>query len=143
MSLTETIKEKLLQARKDRDAATAAVLSVALSEIQLQQGRSAQNGPVTDAQAVKIIQKIISGNEETMAAMTKKLRAENTLLSCLLPQTCSRAAIQLHLVTFAEGIQSAANDGIATGIAMKALASCPGLKDGKLVAEIVREMRKP
>lgn len=152
MSLITQIEEEFLLARKSKDSLAKNILSVVIGEIQNQQSRTGQRGEVTDAQVVKIMQKLIKANEETIQAAAggftlpehiNFLVAENALLQRLLPKECTREEILAYLVTFAEGIQSASGDGPATGIAMKALAGLPGAKDGKLVAAVVKEMRAP
>lgn len=142
MSLIEKIKEQLLEARKAKNELAKNVLSVALGDIQTQQGKAAQNGAMTEQQCERIVQKMINSNQETMDAMTKKLRMENEILAALLPKTLSRLEMKNYLFSWAmEQIKAAKSDGQATGVAMKALASLEGSKDGKLVAEIVKELR--
>ena len=90
MGLVETIKEKLLAARKNRDELAKNVLSVVLGDIQIQQGRFAQKGAVTEEQAEKIVEKLIKSNEETMHCFPNdtsivKLETENAILTALLP----------------------------------------------------------
>jgi uncharacterized protein YqeY len=154
MGLVDTIKEQLLQARKDRDEIAKNVLSCVLGEIQSQQARAGQRDEITDAQAAKIVQKVIEANNVTIAAKrsmaetpemfeltSQKLRLENVVLARLLPHNCTREEIAAMLGHVIDKLRSASGDGPAIGIAMKALAQFPGLKDGKLVAEVVKELR--
>lgn len=143
MSLVEKLQAKLLEARKSHDDVAKNVLSVALGDIQTQGAR--QKGDLTDQQGEKVVQKLIKSNQETMAVADETRRAilqrEVDILTALLPQACSREQITAHLSTVVADLKAAKSDGQATGVAMKALASLPGSKDGKLVAEIVKELR--
>ena len=147
-------QEALLAARKSKDTIAKNVLSYVVGEIQSQQARPGQRGPVTDAQAAHIIQKVLEANNVTIAAKksmaetplmfqlsSENLRRENEILSRLLPHNCTREEIATMLEPVADKLQFATSDCPAIGIAMKALATFPGLKDGKLVAEIVKELR--
>jgi uncharacterized protein YqeY len=162
MSLIETIKEKLLEARKTKNERAKSVLSVVLGDIQSQQGRSGQKGEITDQQAEKIVQKLIKSNQETMEAMTKDvgsqnysgfvipphktssyiiLTEENEILQALLPKACTKEEIKSYLISIYDKIIESKSDGQAIGVAMKFLATLEGSKDGKIVTEIVKEIR--
>ena len=152
MSLVEIIKMQLLEARKAKNEIAKNILSVALGDIQTQAGRAGQKGEITEQQAEKIIQKLIKSNQETLLAMVKaesagatlpveKLQKENEILKTLLPKACSREEIKNHLIIVADKLKEAKSDGQATGLAMKELASLEGSKDGKIVAEVVKEIR--
>ena len=141
MSLLDTIQAQFLEARKAKDELTKNVLSVILGEVQVQQGRSAQNGAVTDTQIEKIIEKVIASNQETIDVMTKKLRTENALLTALLPVPCTEKDIRDVLAPLAGNIRAANNEGQAKGIAFKAI-KASGLKaDSDLVTKIAMEYR--
>ena len=161
----------MLEARKSKNELAKNVLSVALGDIQVQEGRAAQKGEVTDGQAEKIIQKLIKSNQETMDAWNSRkgqvvtiggyvelgsdgaryaaLKLENEILTKLLPKTCTKEEIKDFLVNvgtfwpvrFIDKLKEAKSNGQATGLAMKELASLEGSKDGKVVAEIVKELR--
>ena len=160
MTLVETIKTKLLEARIAQGKKVLGadidrnLWTVVLGEIQTLEGSKAQNGPVTDGQILKIVQKMIASNEETISAYkkqaetplmsnlgTEKLRRENEILARLLPKACSREEMKDHLLTIVDQLKAAKSDGQATGVAMKALAGLEGSKDGKIVGEIVKELR--
>ena len=141
MSLLDTIQAQFLEARKAKDDLAKNVLSVVLGEVQVQQGRSAQNGDVTDAQIERIIEKVVASNQETMDAMTKKLRTENALLTALLPVPCTEKDIRDVLAPVAGEIRAAKMEGMAKGIAFKAI-KASGLKaDSDLVTKITMEYR--
>ena len=160
MGLVETIKVQLLEARKAKNELAKGVLSVVLGDIQTLEGSKSQKGDVTEGQAEKIVQKMINSNEETMSEIRKmlakeprplfdpevaakfgKLESENEILAKLLPKACSREEMKNHLIPLVEQLKAAKSDGQATGVAMKLLAGLEGSKDGKIVGEIVKELR--
>ena len=156
MSLVDKIKKKLLEARKAKNEFAKNVLSVVLGDIQVQEGRAVQKGEITEGQAEKIVQKLIKSNQETMTAIREvlskgfdaekasqfgKLETENEILAKLLPKACTREEIKDFLLFVLDKVKEPRSDGQATGIAMKLLAALEGSKDGKLVAEIVKELR--
>lgn len=144
--LIQKIKDQLLDARKSRNELVKNVLSVVLGDIQSQESRPGQK-ELTDQQIEKIIQKLIKANMETMEASIKlgsdceKLNSENKILKDLLPRACTREEIVAFLNDHKEIIKSASSDGQATGVTIKLLFAIEGSKDGKLVAEIVKEIR--
>jgi uncharacterized protein YqeY len=70
------------------------------------------------------------------------LQAENEILAALLPKTCSKEEIKAHLVQCDFKTKALSmKDGPAVGLAMKELLSLEGSKDGKVVTEIVKELR--
>ena len=148
MKLVQKIEEKLLEARKSKNELAKNILSVALGDIQTQEARAGQKEMV-DQQAEKIVQKIIKSNNETMEAaaksglqeVLKKLGTENEILIALLPKDCNREELAVFLNGHRVDIKAAKSDGQATGVAMKLLSSLEGSKDGKVVADIVKEMR--
>lgn len=161
--IVQTLKTQLLEARKAKNELAKGVLSVVLGDIQTLEGSKSQSGPVTEGQAEKIIQKMIKSNQETMSEIRKMLAKEPRPLfdpevaakfgkpweegpqefRFQIP-TCTKEEMKACLMFSAafEDVLKAKSDGQATGVAMKALASLEGSKDGKIVMEIVKELRK-
>lgn len=149
MSIVEKLKARLLEARKAKDELAKGILSVALGDIQTQSSRAGQKGEMTEQQAEKIVQKLIKSNQETIKSanllattiLVSQLENEITILTALMPKALSKEEMLIYLSPFVTAIKEAKSDGQATGLAMKQLASIEGTKDGKIVAEIVKELR--
>ena len=77
------------------------------------------------------------GDAEKTATLTR----ENAILSELLPKGLSADEITTLLAPVAEAIRGAANDGQATGVAMKHLKSQGVTAGGSDVAQAVRAIR--
>ena len=75
------------------------------------------------------------------AEKTRTLTRENEILRELLPKGPSLTEIQGHLAAVADGIRAAANEGQATGVAMKHLKSLGVRVSGADVALAVRALR--
>lgn len=101
MSLITTIKSLSLQARKDRNAKKAALLSTLLGEAQMV-GKNNGNRESTDGEVVAVIKKMINNTNETIDILNKSstetgvdsgqvadLLAEVAVLNTLLPQQLS------------------------------------------------------
>ena len=139
--ITAGIKEAML-ARND---AKRGILKVALGDIQALQFSKGQKGEVTDEQAIKVIQKIIKGNEETLALSTpekaKILSDENEVLKMLLPLAMSEADIRAELTQLTVQIKEAKSEGMAIGIASKLLKSTGKIVDNSIVSKVIKEIR--
>jgi uncharacterized protein len=142
--LVDEIKRRILQAMKNGNTIEKEVLRVALGEIQTAEARGTDGA--TDEIAAAALRKLIKSNEET-ARLTEDgvrkqtLEQENVALRSLLPQTMSVEAIVEALATVRDAIRACANDGQATGVAMKHLKQTGANLSGKDVAEAVRRMR--
>src|SRR5262249_1483921 len=69
------------------------------------------------------------------------LEQEIAVLEGLLPKTLDEEGLRAALGPQTDAIRGAANDGQATGLAMKALKAQGATVDGKLVGEVVRKIR--
>lgn len=124
MSVVDTLKARIKEAMKAKDDVAKNVFRVVLSDIQLLEARA--GGAVPDAEAHKVIKKLISSNEATLEASSDEatqtqLTQENALLSELVPKPLSVDEIVRALETVAGAIKGAKADGPAMGIAMKTL----------------------
>ncbi|HVU03663.1 MAG TPA: GatB/YqeY domain-containing protein [Polyangiaceae bacterium] len=141
--LAERIKTQMLAALKAGRSLEKEILRVALGEIQTVEARK---GSLTDEESQAIVKKLVKSNRETLEAATdpaqkKTLGEEIAILEALLPQKLDEAGLRAALAPELERIRAAANDGQATGIAMKALKTQGAEVDGKLVGEIVKKLR--
>ena len=144
MTVIDTLKKKALEAMKAKDGVATTIFRLAQSEVQASELRA--NRLLTDEEAFAVVRKLVKSNEETLAASqgdaekTATLTRENQLLGDLLPKGLSVAELQAMLGPVADAIRAAANDGQATGVAMKHLkasgVSAPGADVGVAVRAI-------
>jgi uncharacterized protein YqeY len=141
--LVDEIKQRLKAAMKAKNVVEREILRVALGEIQTIEART---GSMSDAEAAGILKKLVKSNQETHAASENAeqratLEQENAVLESLLPKTLSVDAIVGELTPAFVQIKAAANDGQATGVAMKHLKATGASVTGKDVAEAVKRIR--
>ena len=142
--LVDDIKKQITEAMKSGNAVARDVLRLALSEIQTAEAR--KNAPVSEEDAINAVRKLIKSNEETLgltadAERAATLRQEISVLSALLPKQLSVDDIVVALDTQRDAIKAAANDGQATGIAMKYLKSTGASVSGNDVGAAVKKIR--
>jgi uncharacterized protein YqeY len=142
--LVDEIKRRMTAALKQGRGVEKEILRVALGEIQTAEARGP--GDASEEAATAIVRKLIKANEETLgltseASSRQILEQEIAVLRSLLPQTLGVDAIILALAPALEAIRAAANDGQATGVAMKHLKTSGASVSGKDVAEAVKKMR--
>jgi uncharacterized protein YqeY len=141
--LVDEIKRRLTAAMKARNVTEREILRVALGEIQTIEART---GTMSDQDAGAIVKKLVKSNQETLgvtenAEQRATLEQEIGILESLLPKTLDVDAIVGALAPVVVQIKAAANDGQATGVAMKHLKSTGAAVDGKNVAEAVKRIR--
>lgn len=145
MSLVDVLRKKALEAMKAKDGVATTILRLAQSEVQALEARLGR--PLTDEEAFGALRKLVKSNEETLAASagdaekTATLTREIQLLSALLPKGLSAAEIAGALGPVTDAIKAAANDGQATGVAMKHLKSQGAQVAGNDVAHAVKAIR--
>lgn len=143
MLLLQTMKKHLMEAMKAGRVVEKEILKVAIGEIEVADARGTLK---TDADEIAIVRKLMKSNEETLASTTdpdarKQLEAENAVLKILVPQTLGVDAIGELLAPVRDAIRAAANDGQATGVAMKHLKTLSVDVGGKDVTEAVKKLR--
>ncbi len=141
--LVDTIRARAKEAMKARREVEREILRVALGEIQTEEARGTTIG---DADAERIVRKIIKSNRETLDMTTAAdkqaiLREEIAVLESLLPQRLGVEQIVAALGEVAAEIRAAKADGQAVGVAMKLLKSKGAPVDGKDVAAAVKQLR--
>ncbi len=142
--LIDEVKKQVLQAMRDKDADLRDLLKVVLGELQTADARL--NDDLPDADAQRLIRKMVKSNQE-MAQLSdrpevvEKMKAEIVVLETLLPKTLSIEQITQALAEVTDAIKSAGNDGQATGVAMKHLKSTGAAVEGKDVGQAVKQIR--
>jgi uncharacterized protein len=145
MSLVDTLRKKALESMKAKDSLATTILRLAQSEVQAAEARAGR--ALTVDEELAAVKKLVKSNEETIAASqgdaekVATLTRENAILSELLPKGISADEVKALLASVADAIRAAANDGQATGVAMKHLKSQGATVDGKDVAAAVRALR--
>jgi uncharacterized protein YqeY len=142
--LIEEIRRRRTEAFKARDMATKEILNVALGEIDTVAARAGRDA--TDEDCLQVVRKLVKSNEETRAAATDEaqrlaLTREIEVLTTLLPKSLDVPEVVAALAPVADALRGAANDGQATGIAMKHLKATGAVVDGKVVSQAVRQVR--
>lgn len=145
--IINVIKERIRQAMRDRNELEKDVLRVALGDLQTEEARA---GSLSDADAERILRKMVKSNRETQAALRahggseadlQRLAGELAVLDSLLPKTLSTEEVLRHLAPLRDQIRAADKEGVATGLAMKHLKAAGAVVDGKTVAQVVTQLR--
>ena len=145
MTLVDTLRKKALEAMKAKDGLATTILRLAQSEVQASEARVGR--ALTDDEAFAVVRKLVKSNEETLAASqgdaekVRTLTRENELLREVLPKGLSAVEIEGLLAGATEAIRAAANDGQATGVAMKHLKAQGSTASGNDVAMAVKAIR--
>jgi uncharacterized protein YqeY len=144
--LIDQIKARMFKAIKAGATVEKEILRVAMGEITTEAARPGRLGSDEETQA--ILRKLVKSNEETLGSTPEAekravLEQEIQILSEFLPKSLNAEEITAALAPVAAQIKAAGNDGQATGIAMKQLKSCGAIVNGKDVAAVIKELRKP
>lgn len=142
--LLDEIKRQMMAAMKAHDTVTKEILRVALGELSMAVERA--GGTLGDEAVQGVLRKLVKSNEETLAhaadpAQQAALRKEIAVLEALLPKTLGADDIVAMLDPVRDAVRAAANDGQATGVAMKHLKAAGAAVQGKDVGEAVRRLR--
>jgi uncharacterized protein len=113
MSIVERMRSQLTDAMKTRDAVKTKFLRYWIAQLTLGSGVE-----MPEADAIK---KMRSVQKEAKSGVTTWTPEELALLRDWLPQTLTIDQIKEALAPLAEQIKAAPKDGMAMGIAMKAL----------------------
>ena len=142
--LLDEIKRQMMAAMKAHDTVRKEILRVALGELSMAVERA--GGTLADDAVHVILRKLVKSNQETLvltadAAQQATLRQEIAVLEELLPKSLDADGIVALLAPVRDGIRAAANDGQATGVAMKHLKTTGAVVQGKDVGDAVRRIR--
>lgn len=150
MTLLSTIKADQLQARKNKEALKAALLTTLIGEASVI-GKNDGNRETTDDETTKVIQKFLKGINESINYMSQSangaealtmLNGEKTILEAYLPKQLTVEQIKYGIST---QIQSGAlkKDPSLKGAAMKYLKeNFSGQYDGKTASQAIDEILK-
>ncbi len=141
--LLETLKKRMLEAMKAGRKVEKEILKVAIGEIEVADARGTVK---TEDDQIAIVRKLVKSNEDTIsmttdAASKQTLEEENTILRALLPQQMGVDQIVAAIEPVRDAVRAAANDGQATGVAMKHLKTLGASVNGKDVTEAVKRLR--
>jgi uncharacterized protein len=117
MTIAQKMRAQLKDAMKTRDALKTGFLRYWIAQLTLSTGAE-----VDDAEAIKKMRGII---REAKAGQTTFSAEELELLREWVPPTLSAEQVRAALNSVADQIKAAPKDGMAMGIAMKALAGQP------------------
>ena len=117
MTIVQRMRERLRESMKARDAVQTQFLRYWIAQFTLGDGSE-----VADPEAVKKMRSVL---KEAKGGQTTFLPAELELLKEWVPPTLSPEQVERALAPVAEQIRGAAKEGMAMGIAMKALAGQP------------------
>lgn len=151
-TITEQVRNRIKEAMrtKNPEKDILRVFLGKLQQIEADEGAA----KLTDERCHAVARSIIKGNREAVATLEaeskpvpqdwrEKLEAENKVLESFLPAYLSAQEIETVLRNDAEAfgkIASAANEGAATGVAMKTL-KAKGLQvEGNTVKEVVKTL---
>ena len=142
--LLDEIKRQMMAAMKAHDTVRKEILRVALGELSMAAERA--GGTLADEPVQGILRKLVKSNQDTLAltadpAQQETLRKEIAVLEELLPTTLDADGIVALLAPVRAAVRAAANDGQATGVAMKHLKTTGAVVQGKDVGDAVRRIR--
>jgi uncharacterized protein YqeY len=142
--LLDDIKARMFRAMKAGNVLEKEILRVAVGEITTEAARDGRRGDDDEARA--ILRKLMKSNEESLAASPPEERRaalleENRILAEFLPKVLGIDDIVAALAPVRDAVRAAANEGQATGVAMKHLKSSGASVNGKDVAEAVKRVR--
>lgn len=142
--LLDEIKRQMMAAMKAHDTTTKEILRVALGELSMAVERA--GGTLADDAVQVILRKLVKSNQDTLAltvdaVQADVLRKEILVLEALLPKSLGADDIVALLEPVRDAVRAAANDGQATGVAMKHLKTTGAVVQGKDVGDAVRRLR--
>jgi uncharacterized protein YqeY len=132
MSIVQKMRGQLGESMKARDAVRTQFLRYWIAQLTLGTGLE-----MSDDDAIKKMRGIL---KEAKSGQTSFSPAELALLQDWVPPTLSREQIAEALAPVADSIKAAPKEGMAIGLAMKALAGKP--VDSDEVKAVVAEIRQ-
>lgn len=136
MSLFQTLKNDQLQARKDRDSATASLLTTLIGEAAMV-GKNDGNRESTDSEVLATIKKFVKNINESLAVRNDAaLQHEKTILESYLPVQLTDTDLRLIIYDLVTS-QSTSNMGSVMQVLKTKF---NGRYDGKVASTIVKEL---
>lgn len=146
MSLQDTIMTALKAAMKSKDTLALTALRSVKSAILLAQTKSGSNGSMSEADEVKLLQKLVKQRLDSAEIFTQQNRpdlatpemAEAEIISQFLPEMLSETAVEKAVVTAIEklGAEGMKDMGKVMGYLSKELS---GKTDGKTISTLVKK----
>jgi uncharacterized protein YqeY len=147
MSLEQKIMADLKTAMLAKDEAGLRSLRAIKAAIILAKTAEGANGEVTEAEEVKLLQKLVKSRKDSLEIfqqqnrpeLAKKEEEESTIIEKFLPKQMSTDEVKVVLTKIIEevGASSPADMGKVMGAATKQLA---GKADGKTISSLVKEL---
>lgn len=147
MGLEKQIQQDLKAAMLAKDTTALTSIRGIRAAIQLAKTAPGASGELTDADIVKIIQRLVKQRKESAAIYTEQSRpelaeaelAEAAIMEKYLPEQLSEEEVEeaLKKIIAQVGAKAPADMGKVMGVATKALA---GQADGRLISTIVRRL---
>lgn len=140
MTLLNTIKNDQLQARKDKSAEAASLLTTLYAEASMVGKNNGRE--TTDAEVVAVIKKFLKNNTEFLSNINdthkeyEKLINEKHILEKYLPKQLSEMEMKEIVVNFKNN-----SDNVNVGVVMKHMKeNYDGQYDGKILSSIVKDV---
>lgn len=146
MSLQNNIMTAIKTAMKSKDTIALTALRSVKSAILLAQTESGSKDSMSEAEEVKLLQKLVKQRQDSAAIFSQQNRpdlaapelAEAEIISQFLPEMLSEAEVEKHVVIAIEklGATSMKDMGKVMGVVSKELA---GKTDGKTISTLVKQ----
>ena len=146
MSLEKQVMEKMKEAMKAKDSVALASLRSIKSEILKVKTSGDLNGELTEAEELKLVQKLVKQRkdsaklyqEQNREDLAKEELDQVAILETFLPEQMDEAAIEAEVKSIIDkvGAESMKDMGKVMGMASKALA---GKAEGATISKIVKE----
>ena len=146
MSLQDTIMTALKVAMKSKDKLAITALRSVKSAILLAQTKSGSDGSMSEADEVKLLQKLVKQrldsaeifNQQNRPDLAAPEMAEAEIIGQFLPEMLSEAAVEKAVITAIEklGAEGMKDMGKVMGYLMRELS---GKTDGKTISTLVKK----
>ena len=146
MSLQDNLMTAMKAAMKSKDSVALTALRSIKSAILLAQTESGSKGSMSEADEVKLLQKLVKQRQDSAAIFSQQNRpdlaepelAEVEVISQFLPEMLSEAEVEQHVVDAIAklGATSMKDMGKVMGVVSKELA---GKTDGKTISTLVKK----
>lgn len=146
MSLQNSVMEALKDAMKSKDTVALTALRSVKSAILLAQTEFGSKDKMTEAEEIKLLQKLVKQRQDSAAIFTKQQRpdlatpelAEAKIIAQFLPEMLSDAEIEKHVLEAIKNLnaESIKDMGRVMGLLSKKL---EGQTDGKTLSTLVKK----
>lgn len=149
MSLIEKIKAQQLQARKNKNAIEASLLTTLIGEAVII-GKNDGNRETTDAEVIAVVKKFIKNTNEMLTALNNSTgdaltesreiaNAELQILNSFLPKQLSEEELKAVVDEIIADMRSRSSGVVNMGMIMGALKlAYDGQYDGKMASSVVK-----